>query len=49
MRALYYPSYEPSELLGGTVTLNLTKATRLVTAALDLAASGFEVPVASAS
>ena len=45
VRALYYPSYEPSELTGSSVTLNLTKATELVWRAVRIAARGFSVPV----
>jgi hypothetical protein len=55
VRALYYPSYEPSELSGRcapnghdgcSVTLNLDKAAALVLNGLELAARGFAVPVA---
>ena len=46
VRALYYPSYSSTELVGpSAVTLDLKKAGGLVISALELAVKGFNVPI----
>lgn len=47
VRVLYYPSYEPSELGGSSVTLRVPKATKILQQALEIHAGGFPIPVPS--